>query len=248
MIKGYHGSIDDIANTDLAILSVGSIEQHGPHLSVITDWAIADAMGKAVAEKTGGCYIPALPISTNAENKGKRGTVGIHSDTFYKMMRDICINLKEQGFKKIAIIQTHGGIFAMNPVVRELNSDFNPEVYVAKLDMLEVCWPKYKSSGILETDTELHAGEGETSLMLYLHPELVDMSKAVDFVPDVKRSQLNYGSMFRYTPTGVWGEPTKATREKGEKMFLFSVEQTVEEMERIFEFMETKQPLNGCDF
>ena len=82
MIRGLHGCIDDIAATDLAILSVGSIEQHGPHLSVITDWAIADAMGRGVAEKTGGFYIPALPISTNKEARGKRGSVGMNSDTF----------------------------------------------------------------------------------------------------------------------------------------------------------------------
>ena len=239
MIKGYHGSINDIADTELAILSVGSIEQHGPHLPVITDWAIADAMGKAVAEKTGGFYIPALPISTNAENRGKRGSVGMHSDVFYNMLRDICLNLKSQGFKKIAIIQTHGGIFVMNPVVREL---------IAKLDMLEICWPKYKAAGILETDNELHAGEGETSLMLYLHPELVDMSKAVDYVPDIPRGYLNYGTIPRYTPDGVWGEATKGTAEKGERMFAFSVDETVKEMNKIFEYMDAKKPMNGCSF
>ncbi|MEG1316430.1 MAG: creatininase family protein [Oscillospiraceae bacterium] len=248
MIIGYHGSINDITETELAIISVGSIEQHGPHLPVITDWAIADAMGRAVAEKTGGFYIPALPISTNAENRGKRGSVGMHSDVFYAMLRDICLNLKNQGFKRIAIIQTHGGIFVMNPVVRELNADFNPDLMVAKLDMLEICWPKYNSAGILETSNELHAGEGETSLMLYLHPELVDMSKAVDYVPDIPRGYLNYGTIPRFSPEGVWGEATKGTAEKGKRMFEFSVDETVKEMNKIFDYMQTKKPLNGCAF
>lgn len=249
MIRGFNGCIDDIADTDLAILSVGSIEQHGPHLPVITDWAIADAMGRGVAEKTGGFYIPALPISTNKENRGKRGSVGMSSDTFYRMIFDICEDLKAQGFKRIGIVQTHGGIFVMTPIVRELNAKYNPDLFVAKLDMLEICWPKYKSAGILDTDTELHAGEGETSLMLHLHPELVQMDKAVDYVPEgVPRSYLSYGPMLRYSPSGVWGEPTKATAEKGEKMLKFSIDETVKEMDRIFALMEAKQPMNGCWF
>ena len=186
MIKGYDGSIDDIGNgTELAILSLGSIEQHGPHMSIITDWVIADAMGRGVAEKTGGMYVPAFPVSTNREALGKRGAVGMHSDVFYAMLRDVCLNLKATGFRKIAIIQAHGGIFSLTPIVRELNADCNPELMVAKLDMIETCWPKYQKLGITETtDTELHAGEAETSFMLYLAPALVDMSKAVDFVPD----------------------------------------------------------------
>ncbi len=248
MIRGFNGSINDIAGCELAILSVGSIEQHGPHLPVITDWAVADAMGKGVAEKSGGMYIPALPISTNKENRGKRGSVGMPSDTFYRMITDICLDLKAQGFKKIGIITTHGGIFAMRPIVRELNAAHNPDLMVAHLDMLEVCWPWFKKKGILDTDTELHSGEGETSLMLYLYPQLVDMSKAVDFVPDVKRSDLSYGGFLRYCPDGVWGEATKATAEKGKKMLEFSIDATVAEMDRVFGLMSNKQPMNGSWF
>lgn len=248
MIRGFHGSIDDIANTDLAILSVGSIEQHGPHLSVITDWAIADAMGRGVAEKTGGFYIPALPISTNKEARGKRGSVGMNSDTFYRMIRDICLDLKTQGFRKIAIICAHGGVFVMTSIVRELNAEFNPDLMVANLNMLEICWPKYKPLGILETDSELHAGEGETSLMLYLYPELVNMEKAVDFVPDVPRSYLSYAGFLRYSPSGVWGEATKATAEKGRRMLEFSIDETVRVMYEVFEIMEKKKPMNGVCF
>lgn len=248
MIRGLHGCIDDIAGTDLAILSVGSIEQHGPHLSVITDWAIADAMGRGVAEKTGGFYIPALPISTNKEARGKRGSVGMNSDTFYRMIREICLDLKAQGFRKIAIIRAHGGIFVMTSVVRELNAELNPDLMVANLDMLEVCWSKFKPMGILDTDTELHAGEGETSLMLYLHPELVNMEKAVDFVPKVPRSYLSYAGFLRHCPDGVWGEATRATAEKGRRMLEFSIDETVREMEKIFAIMENKGEMNGVWF
>ena len=102
--------------------------------------------------------------------------------------------------------------------------------------------------GILETDTELHSGEGETSMMLHLYPELVDMSKAVDFVPSVKRSDLNYGGFLRYCPDGVWGEATKGTAEKGKRMLELSINELAAEMERIFAIMQNKQPMNGSWF
>ena len=84
---------------ELAIISVGSIEQHGQHLPVITDWSIATALGEGVADKTGGFLIPALPISTCREQMGKKGSVWMNPDTFYHMMTDIFMSLKEQGFK-----------------------------------------------------------------------------------------------------------------------------------------------------
>jgi creatinine amidohydrolase len=248
MIRGWDGSIDDIVDTDLAILPVGSIEQHGHHLPVITDWAIADAIGKSIAEKTGAFYIPALPVSTNKEQRGKRGSIGMHSDTFYRMMIDICLDLKSQGFKKIGIVQGHGGIFVMNPIVRELNADHNPDLMVAKLDIMETCWPKYLSLGLLEEKQGLHAEEMETSLMLYLHPELVNMTKAVDFIPSIPRSYLNYGGILRYCPDGVWGEATKGTAEKGKRLFEVSVGELVKEMNKVFDMMDQKQPMNGSWF
>jgi creatinine amidohydrolase len=248
MIRGWDGSIDDIADTDLAILPVGSIEQHGHHLSVATDWIIADAVGRGIAERTGGFYIPALPVSTNKEHRGKRGSVGMHSDTFYRMMTDICLDLKAQGFKRIGIVQGHGGIFVMTPVVRELNADHNPDLMVVKLDILEICWQKFKSLGILEAETGLHAEEIETSLMLYLHPELVDMDKALAFTPSVPRSYLNYGGVLRYCPDGVWGDAARGNAEKGKRLFEISVETLTGEMNAVFDMMAKKRPLGGSWF
>ena len=248
MIRGWNGCIDDIAETELAILPIGSIENHGPHLSVVTDWAIADALGRGIAEKTGGFYIPALPISTNKEHRGKRGSVGMHSDVFYRMVTDICLDLKAQGFKRIAIIQGHGGIFVLTPIVRELNADHNPDLLVAKLDTMETCWTAFQANGLLETPMGIHAEEAETSLMLHLHPELVNMSKAVDFYPKASRSYLNYGGILRYCPDAVWGSATKGTAEKGKKMLKIAIDAMVKEMNTVFEMMSKKQPLNGSWF
>ena len=249
MLLGY-GTSDELAGSgaDLAILSLGSIEQHGPHLPLTTDWEIATALGIGVAEKAGGFCVPAFPVSNCREHTGKRGCVRMSPKTLYDMLWDVCLCLQEQGFGKVAIIQAHGGIFMLGPLVRELNASRQPGLMVAKLDYSEL-WPELIASGIIETDTELHAGEAETSLMLFLRPESVSMDRAVDFVPPgVERGDLNYGSILRYCPDGVWGEARRATAEKGEKILTFLIDGLVGRMNRAFGLMEGKEKLGGSWF
>ena len=231
---------------DLAIIPVGSLEQHGPHLPVMTDWAIAFELGKRVAKRMGAFLVPALPISTCREQMGKKGSVWMEPPTFYQMMTDIIMSLKVQGFKRVGILQCHGGIFIMTPLVRDLNAKYNPDLMVAVVDS-GVFGPTLLKEGIIET-TELHAGEGETSKILAIAPETVHMDKALDFVPDVPRPYLSYGSIFRASPTGVWGEATKATAEKGEKMFARCAELAEEELNKAFAYMQSKEKFNYSYF
>ncbi len=245
----YRKTADEIMALDpeIAIIPVGSLEQHGPHLPVMTDWAIAAETGRRVAEKMNAFLVPALPISTCREQMGKKGSVWMEPLTFYQMMTDIIMSLKTQGFKKVGIIQCHGGIFIMTPLVRDLNARNNPDLMVALYDGTGI-GPKLYEEGIIETLTELHAGEGETSKMLAIAPETVHMDKAVDFVPEVARPYLSYGSIFRASPTGVWGEATKGTAEKGEKLFERTAELAVEELNKAFAYMEQKEKFNYSYF
>ena len=243
-LLNIYGTADDIeaAGTDLAVIAVGSIEQHGPHLPVVTDWVIADAVGKGTARATGAFYIPALPVSTCREHMGKRGSVWMGPDTFYHMIKDICASLKEQGFKRVGIIQAHGGIFIMTPTIREINASNAPDFMVAVIDTGDYS-ASLRNEGIVESEAELHAGEIETSLMLSLIPELVNMDKAIDFIPDVPRSYLNYGSLLRYCPDGVWGEPTKSSAAKGARILDFLVRRCTADMLAIFDMMAAKKKL-----
>ena len=244
----YQKTADEIMALDpeMAILSVGSVEQHGPHLPVMTDWVIASEMGKRVAEKLNAFLLPALPMSTCREHMGKKGCVWMEPMTFYQMMNDIIMSLKLQGFKKVGILQCHGGIFVMTPLVRDLNARYNPDLMVAVADGVSIFTPIHQE-GIVETP-ELHAGETETSQILALAPETVHMDRAVDFVPDVPRPYLNYGSIFRASPSGVWGEPSRATAEKGEKIQERMAELTIEALEKAFAYMEKKEKFNYSYF
>lgn len=245
----YQKTADEIMALDpeLAILPVGSIEQHGPHLPVMTDWAIATELGRRVAEKMNAFLLPALPVSTCREQMGKKGSVWMEPVTFYQMMHDIILSLKTQGFKKVGILQCHGGIFIMTPLVRDLNAKYNPDLMVANVDPCNF-WPVLYEEGVIETNTELHSGEVETSQMLAVAPETVYMERAVDFVPNVARSYLSYGSIFRASPSGVWGEPSKASVEKGERVFARSAELAVQALNEAFAYMSAKERFHYSNF
>jgi len=234
----YYSTADEINNAgcDTAILPVGSTEQHGPHLPVATDFMIAEAVAEGVAEKIKAFLLPTLPISTCREHMGKKGSVWMNPDTFYYMIRDIVLCLKEQGFKKVIVMLAHGGIFMANPVIRELNAT-NPDLKVVKVDFLQF-FNHSEMLNILECRNNLHACEYETSLMLYLQPQLVRENLIEDCVPEVPREYLNYASFLKFSKNGVWGMPSLATREKGEKIFKLLVEESVRHINDVLRIFE----------
>ena len=240
MLLSSERTIEEIVeNTeDFAILPIGSTEQHGPHLPLCTDCTIVTELAKAVAEKTGAYLLPTLPISTCYEHKGKRGSIWFKPGTFLNMIEELVLTLKDQGFKKIAIMLGHGGIFVSGPAIRELN---------ALYDDLKVIQVEYfgapKASEIIEMPNNLHACEIETSLMLYYREDLVKMDKAkdADFVPDCPREFLNYKSLVKLSKTGTWGYPSYGTKEKGEKLHKIYVDYMAKYIEETFEKMDYKK-------
>lgn len=221
------------ANADTAVLPIGSTEQHGPHLPIATDYIIAGAVAEKVAEKLGAFLLPTLPISTCREHMGKKGSVWINPDTFYYMLKDITNSLREQGFKRLAVILAHGGIFIAAPAIREINAT-NHDIKVIKVDLVQFIQSS-EMNGILECRDNLHAGEFETSLMMHLREELVRKDKIVDCIPGVPRDYLNYASIFKYSPSGVWGMPSLATKEKGERILNLLVSKSIEYVNSVSE-------------
>lgn len=221
---------------DTAIIPVGSFEQHGAHLPVTTDVVEAEELGNAIAEKMGWYCLPALPISTCREHMGRKGSVWMAPDVFYSMLQSILDCLKEQGFRRVVVLPSHGAIFPIIPLVRHLNATNDRNFLVCH------CNPFLADlSGVQEFPGDVHAGEVETSLMLYLRPDLVHMDRAVDSVPACTRDRLNYDSILRLSPAGIWGKPTLATAEKGKEMFDRMVDYSISYIEEIFEYLSTKE-------
>ncbi len=227
----YYNTVSEILenDTDTVIIPIGSIEQHSSHLPTGTDYFIAEKLSKAVAQKVNAYLLPTLPISTCYEHKGKKGSVCMRPITFYQMLQDIILNLRDQGFKRVILILTHGGIFIAGPAVRELNALYD-DLQVIKVDVFSK-----RAMDAVESEA-MHACELETSLMLYLHEELVkkdEMAKN-DFVPPYPREYLNYMSLIKMSETGAWGKPSLATAEKGRQAFEYWVEDAVNYIEDAF--------------
>lgn len=232
----YYNTIDEI-NTDTVIIPIGSIEQHGSHLPTGTDYIRIKHISEKIAEKINAYLLPPLPVSNCYEHKGKKGSVRMRPSTFMLMLTDIITDLKEQGFKRVILLMGHGGVFAAGPVVRELNS-LNDDLKVIKVEGIRSA----QIAELFEGDysNELHAGEKETSEMLAICEESVkqDKMKENDFVPDVPREYLNYSSLLKLSPTGVWGYPSYSTKEKGAKLIELYVEEAVRYIEDAFEHTE----------
>ena len=129
----------------------------------------------------------------------------------------------------------------------ELSGRNNPDLMVATASSGQFADVMYRE-GLFCSQGQLHADETETSKMLVIAPETVHMDKAVDCVPEVPRGYLSYGSIFRASPGGVWGNPTKATAEKGQKLLERCAELVAEELKRAFAYMEAKEKFNYSDF
>ena len=238
----YFNTIDDIidSSVETAILPIGSVEQHGSHLPTGTDYFIIDALSRAVAEHLHAYLLPPLPLSTCYEHKGKKGSVWMRPSTFHMMLQDIVLCLKQQGFKRVIVMLGHGGIFAAGPAIRELNAT-NSDLQVIKIE--PPASPAMKAIEEGDPWNDLHAGEEETSVMLYLQEQTVKKDKMLenDFVPSVPREYMNYSSILKLSPTGVWGKPSCASKEKGEKLFALMVEHCLQYIEDAFQHTEVSE-------
>jgi creatinine amidohydrolase len=195
-------------NPEIAVLPLGSFEQHGPHMPVNTDIVQIEATAERVAQELSAFLLPVQPITNCYEHHGKRGSVHYSYPVFGRLFTGLAESLYRQGFRKIAVLVGHGGIFILEPAVQQLRYTY-PDLRIVTAEY----YPQYDYS------TMDHAGECETSRMLYHAPEHVHMDKAVDCIPDNPRPYLTYGSFFTHTPSGVWGKATLATAEKGRWLF-----------------------------
>jgi creatinine amidohydrolase len=181
-------STRDFADLDMseivAILPVGAVEQHGPHLPVKVDAAInAGIVARAVALMAPdfpALVLPMMPVGKSNEHLAFPGTLSLPYDLLARLWFEIAKSAWRAGVRKIILFNSHGGQpQVMEIVCRELR---------VELGMFAVgaSWFRTIDSSDLYTAAELkhgiHGGEAETSVMLHLHPDLVQMEHAQDFV------------------------------------------------------------------
>lgn len=239
-------------NNVVILQPIGAIEQHGPHLPLIVDAAIATAVtGQALAQLNDN--IPAYALPTIYYGKSNEhwhfpGTITLSSQTLTAVLMELGESIYRAGFRKLAFINAHGGqpqILEM--VARDLHQKYE-DFSVFPLFV----WRVSNAAGELLTPKELelgiHAGDAETSLMLSLLPEQVKMEKAVCEYPHglPENSLLSMEGKLPFawvtqdlTKTGVLGDATVATKEKGDRILASLVNSWVKVIEDLYQF---KQP------
>ena len=111
----------DESGVDTAILPVGAIEQHGPHLPLSVDWAQAEYVSKLVANRMGALLLPGIPYGSSEVHDGFKGSVSITHESLKTITKDICMSLISQGFTRIGVLNFHGGNIALKVAVRQVN-------------------------------------------------------------------------------------------------------------------------------
>lgn len=226
---------------DTAILPCGAIEQHGPHLPLDVDYYDAEYMAKKVAEA---CHdpkpfvVPPIPYGVSYHHSEFKGTVSVTNHALSAMVYDIGMSLAHNGIKKLVILNGHGdNAPTLNYAAQMINRDAKIFVCVETGETSDV-----DLYNLIDTQNDIHAGEIETSTTLALRPELVDMSKAVDETIDLNNEFLDFTSdrgvsWYVHTKTltksGVMGNATLATAEKGKKMWEIMIRKMAEFVETI---------------
>lgn len=227
--------------TNTALLPVGAIEQHGPHLPLDTDAWDAEYLCDRVAE---GCsdpkplVLPLIPYGVSYHHQDFPGTLSISPETLSRVVYEVGMSAAQHGITKLIIINGHGG----NGATLELAAQMiNRDAHIF------TCVDTGETSDadideLTDTPNDAHAGEVETSTTLATRPELVDMSLAKKAVPRFSSEYLDFSSQrsvawFAHTgkisKSGVLGDPTKATKEKGERYWELMIDHLVKFVEQI---------------
>ncbi|MFZ5817166.1 MAG: creatininase family protein [Bacillota bacterium] len=229
-----------LRETRIAILPLGAVEIHGPHLPVGTDNYIAVRVARLVAEQVDAVLLPVLPYGQVWSLQGFPGTLSVPDSALAAMLVGIGRSLRELGVPIFALVNGHlGNQAAMKEAARVLEAEGGPLTFTFSHPGMGPAADRIRESPLFHP-TLFHACELETSMMLYLAPEHVEMSRAVRESPSIPADFDYRPTRWReITSTGVMGDATLATPEKGQVL----VQATVERMVTLLR--EARQRLQG---
>jgi len=246
-----------VAENRVAVIPVGTIEQHGPHLPLVTDVLTATEMSRRAVRQIPGeaVLLPSVFYAFNEHHLDFPGTIAVRGDTFINYVTDIGTSLAHHGFRKILLVNGHGSNVPFLDIAARNITNKTPAICA-----MAPWWnllPKHLLTSLRESEFPggmAHGCELETSVLLYLRGDLVQMDKAERDLP-VQRSEFFYWDLqspspvffqeffSRYSRTGTLGDPTKATMQKGELFVAGAVETLV----RVIRELRVKEILPRVD-
>lgn len=220
---------DKIIHSKTAILPIGAVEAHGPHLPLGTDNILAEKLAENVAARTDAFILPTLPYGQVWSLKNFPGSINISNESLISFLVDIGTSLYEQGFRVFAMINGHlGNAVALKEAGRKLYHTY-PDYKI-----LYLFYPGTSKivGEVRETESAhssyFHACEIETSYMLYLAEEYVDMNKAITDIPSIPMSaDVTPTPWEQFTSSAVLGDAKLASKEKGEKVISTAIDNMV---------------------
>ena len=230
----------DFASLDrarcIAVLPVAAIEQHGPHLPLNVDTTLVEGVIAAALPQLPAdlpvLFLPTQAIGLSPEHAAFAGTLTLKAETVIRLWTELAESVAATGVKKIVLLNSHGGqVGLLDVVARDLRARLSLLVYSVNWFNLPLLDERGASvSGLFSAEEHrfgIHAGEIETSMMLALKPDQVDMAKAQNFrstaqdraekfsiLGDGKSAKLAW-QMQDYNPHGAVGNAAAATADKG---------------------------------
>lgn len=224
-----------LAPRSIAVLPIGSVEQHGRHLPVLTDTAIVSEIARRTERALPGrvALLPTLWIGSSHHHLGFPGTISLSSDTYIRVLVEIVESLSRAGFRRIALLNGHGGnITPGNEALYRLNQKWHGprEPWVAVATYWHLAARELAAQKFMDTPALTHACEYETSMMLALRADWVKMRLAKGHHrPPVSKfynpglvppSRVAVCETFRQlSATGAMGSPELAAADKGRKLY-----------------------------
>ncbi|MFJ7150717.1 creatininase family protein [Streptomyces sp. NPDC100445] len=204
------------ASPQVAVLPVGSFEQHGPFLPLATDTLVACAVAREIAAAYPVHLLPPVTLSCSHEHAAWPGTVSVSAVTLHAVVTDIAASLRRSGVEALVVVNGHGGNYVLGNVVQEASARGERMALFPAAEDWEAA--RERAGVVTSLLTDMHAGEIETSILLHAHPEFVRPGhESADFTADDRRHLLTLG-MSAYTESGVIGRPSLASAEKGKEL------------------------------
>jgi creatinine amidohydrolase len=219
---------------DAVVVAFGATEQHGHHMPLATDALIGDHFARELADRLDAFVAPTVRVGCSSHHLAFAGTLSIRDETFHAIVADLVASLAGSGFRRIVLLPTHGGNFAPLEAALEKLPAESRERVVALTDigaLLRIAQAGAEEHGVPLPEGGLHAGEWETSMLLAIRPDLIDMEAAdPGFVGDPQEAIAGMfaGGVDSLTDVGAIGDPRRASAEHGRRYWEIALEIALE--------------------